>query len=88
MSSTLQKINQLIWPKVCHKMPAGTLRYSPLIHKFLASGLRGKPNDFSNFAAIESASSDLPQQQIDQIRTKMKSYWTEVVKPVFSLDFS
>ena len=61
---------------------------SPLFHKFLASGLRGKPSDFSNFAAIESASPDLPQQQIDQIRTKMKSYWKEVIKPVLSLDFS
>ena len=77
-----------IWPKVWPKTNAGTSSNSPLIHKFLASGLRGKPNDFSNFAAIESASPDLPQQQIDQIRTKMKSYWKEVVKPVLSLDFS
>ena len=73
-----------IWPKT----NAGTFSNSPLIHKFLALGLRGKPNDFSNFAAIESASPDLPPQQIDLIRTKMKSYWKDVVKPVLSLDFS
>jgi hypothetical protein len=55
----------------------------------LVSGLRGKSSDFSNFAAIESATSiTQPQQQIEQIGEKMKSYWKEVVKPVLSLDFS
>ena len=87
MSSTLQRICRS-GPKFFPKHLQALSDNSSLIHKFLASGLRGKPNDFSNFAAIESASPDLPQQQIDQIWTKTKSYWNEVVKPVLSLDFS
>ena len=45
---------------------------------YIASNLRGKTSDFSNFASIESATSAL--QENNSMGTKIKSYWEDVLK--------